>query len=350
MSKRALVVIDADVLGRQRTGDESYVANLLREAGQLAGDLELAAVTRRPDLVPPGVRALPLRTASQVVRMGARLPALLRSLQPRVSHFQYVLPVAAPGRLVVTVHDLSFEHRAEWMATRDRAIFRTLVPRAARRADAVLTVSEWTRKELLEYYGVPAERVIVTPNGVDPAFVPEGPRRDGAPYLLFVGAIQPRKDPLTAVSALGLLDPDLRLLLAGPEKQGGRELREAVRRLGLSGRVELLGHVDTSALASLYRGAACLVFPSRFEGFGLPVIESMACGTPVVAARTSAIPEVAGDAAVLVEPGDPEALAAGVERALAEQEQLIARGLERARSFSWERAARRTLAVYRDLL
>ena len=346
---RPLVVVDADVLGRQRTGDESYVANLLREAVQLGDDLALAAVTRHPELVPQGVRPLRLATPSQALRMGLQLPALLRRLRPRVSHFQYVLPPAIPGRLVVTVHDLSFEDHPEWMAPHDRVLFRTLVPRAVRRADAVLTVSEWTRSRIVERYGIPAERVVVTPNGVDPTFGPDGPRRDGAPYLLFVGAIQPRKDPLTAIRALEHLDPSLRLLVAGPEKRGGDELRQEVRRLGLERRVELLGHVGSAELATLYRGAACLVVPSLYEGFCLPVVEAMACGTPVVAARTSAIPEVAGDAAVLVEPRNPAALAAGVDRALAERERLVTAGLERARSFTWAETARRTVAVYREL-
>jgi glycosyltransferase involved in cell wall biosynthesis len=348
--QRPLVVIDADVLGRQRTGDESYVANLLREAGALADDLELAAVTRRPDLVPPGVRPVRLTTSSNALRMGVRLPAVLRRLRPRVSHFQYVFPVRAPGRLVVTVHDLSFEHHPEWMAFHDRLPFRTFVPRAVRRADAVITVSEWTREDILETYGIPSERVVVTPNGVDPVFRPDGLRRGGPPYLLFVGALQPRKDPLTAVSALPLLDPELHLLVAGADKRDGTVVRDRVERLGLRARVEFLGHVDMPSLASLYRGAACLVVPSRYEGFGLPVIEAMACGTPVVAARAAALPEVAGSAAVLVDPGDPEALAAGVEHALRQRESFVAAGFERAASFSWRDTARRTLAVYRELV
>ena len=126
-------------------------------------------------------------------------------------------------------------------------------------------------------------------------------------------------------------------------------MREAVERLGLSERVEWTGHVERDELAALYRGAACLVFPSRYEGFGLPVVEAMASGTPVVATTAGAIPEVAGDAAVLVEPGDPVALAGGIERALADRERLVAAGLERARRYSWAETARQTLEVYREL-
>ena len=127
-------------------------------------------------------------------------------------------------------------------------------------------------------------------------------------------------------------------------------MRETIARLGLERRVELLGHVEKTKLAELYRGAACVVLPSRYEGFGLPVVEAMACGTPVVATRAGSIPEVAADAAVLVEPGDPVALAEGVERALAERETLVAAGFERARAFSWPATARATLDVYRELV
>jgi len=123
-----------------------------------------------------------------------------------------------------------------------------------------------------------------------------------------------------------------------------------VRRLGLEQRVDLAGHVQREELAALYRGAACLVFPSRYEGFGLPVLEAMASGTPVVATAAGAVPEVAGDAAILVEPGQPEAIADGVRRALADRERLVAAGLQRASQFSLTETARRTLAVYRELL
>jgi glycosyltransferase involved in cell wall biosynthesis len=237
----------------------------------------------------------------------------------------------------------------EVMGLRDRLLFRTQVPRSVRRADRILTGSEWTKRDLVERYGLSRERIVVTPYGVDPAFQPDGPRQEGE-YVLFVGAIQPRKDPIAAVEALALGNGDLRLVLVGPEKRDGERVREAVRRLGLEQRVDLVGHVEREELAALYRGAACLVFPSRYEGFGLPVVEAMASGTPVVATRAGAVPEVAGEAAVLVQPGDPAALAEGIARARADRDRLAAAGLERASHFSWAETARRTLEVYRELL
>jgi glycosyltransferase involved in cell wall biosynthesis len=236
------------------------------------------------------------------------------------------------------------------MGARDRFFFRTMVPWSVRRADRVIAVSERTKQDLVERYQIAADRVTVVPNGVDDAFTPDGPADDGAPYLLFVGALHPRKDPLAVIEALSLADSNHRLVLVGPDKGAAAEARRLVTRLGLGGRVEFAGHVERPALAALYRGAEVLVFPSRYEGFGLPVVEAMASGTPVVATSAGAIPEVAGEAAVLVEPGDPVALAGGIERALADRERLVRAGLERARLYSWTEAARQTLAVYRELL
>jgi glycosyltransferase involved in cell wall biosynthesis len=346
---KPLVVIDADVLGRRRTGDETYMANLLREFVPLADPERLAAVVRRPGLVPEGIEEIVLPTRSQIARMAFSLPRLLRRLRPAVAHFNYVVPPGYRGRSIVTVHDLSFERHPELMPFRDRLLFRTLVPRSVARADRVLAVSEWTKRDLVERYGVATKKVVVTPNGVDEIFHPNGAAPKRPPYALFVGAIQPRKDPLTALEAFALLNDDLGLVVVGPEKRGADEVKTAVRRLGLDRRVEFAGHVELDELAALYRGAACLVFPSRYEGFGLPVVEAMASGTPVVAAATGALPEIAGDAAILVEPANPAALAAGIERALADRERLVAAGLERARRFSWAESARRTLEVYREL-
>jgi glycosyltransferase involved in cell wall biosynthesis len=342
-----LVVVDADVLGRERTGDETYVRNLLRELGPLAEDVRIAAVTRRPDLVPSGVEAVELGTASQELRMAWTLPLLLRRLGADLLHSQYVLPLRAPCPGVVTVHDLSFARQPQLMGPWDRLVFRTLVPRAVRRAARVLTVSERTKRDLLELYGVSEDRVVVTPNGVDPAFhagKAEASERASynllqGPYVLAVGAIQSRKNYLAAVEAAAQVG--MPIIIVGPEKD--RAVADELRRRG----ARLEGYVDTERLAELYRGAACLVQSSLFEGFGLPVVEAMASGTPVVAVREPALEEVAGSAAVLVEKGG---LPDGIRRALADRERLSAAGLERARAFSWRASAQRTLAVYREIL
>ncbi len=331
-----MILIDADVLGRQRTGDETHVANLLRELPGVAPDLRFAAVTRRPDLVPPGVEPVVLAARFQETRMALSLPRLLRRVRPELVHCQHALPLGWRGRSVVTLHDLSFEGADSTMGLLDRLTFRAVVPRAARRADRVLVVSERTKRDVVARYGIGAGTVTVTPNGVDPVFRPGG---EGDGYLLFVGAIQARKDPLAALAAARGVG--LPLVVAGPEKDA--ELARALR----DGGADLRGYVAPDELARLYRGASALVLPSRFEGFGLPVLEAMASGTPVVAADEPALREVGSDAVVYAEDGD---FAAAVARALADRTRLVAAGLERAKAFSWTETARRTAEVYRQVL
>jgi glycosyltransferase involved in cell wall biosynthesis len=331
-----LVLIDADVLGRERTGEETYVTNLLRELPGLTGDLRLAAVTRHPELVPPGVEPLHLPTGSQELRMAWKLPRLMRRLRPDLGHFQHAIPLRCPCPAVVTVHDLSFERDPTLLGFKDRFVFRTVVPRAVRKAVRLIAVSERTKSDLVELYGVPPDRITVAHHGIDPAFTPGG-RRDS--YALFVGSIQARKDPLAAADAAAAAG--LRLVVAGPTRD-----RELARELEQRG-ADLRGYLDKPALADLYRGAACLVLPSRYEGFGLPVLEAMACGTPVVVAPEPALREVAGDAALYA---DPPKLADALRQAIRERDRLSAAGLERAKAFSWRETARRTLEVYETAL
>jgi glycosyltransferase involved in cell wall biosynthesis len=331
-----LVVIDADVLGRRRTGDETYVENLLRALPGAAPDLRLAAMTRRPELVPPGVEPLDLPARSQELRMAVRVPLLLRRVRPRLAHFVHSLPLALPCPAVLTVQDLSFERDRSLMGARETAIFRFVVPRSARRARRVLAISQRTKDDLVELYGLAPEKIVVTPLAADPAFRPGGTRGD---YVLLSGSIEPRKNPLAAAEAARIAGR--KLVVAGPERDAA--LAAELRARG----ADVRGYVSKEELVTLVQEAAALLFPTRHEGFGLPVVEAMAAGTPVVATPDPAVREAAGDAIAYAEPHE---LGAVLEDVLADPDRWSRAGLERAKLHSWERAAEITAGVYREAL
>ena len=323
-----MIVLDADVLGRRRTGEETSMLNLLRRLPQVAPDLQFAAVTRRPDLVPAGVEPIELATSSQELRMAWTLPRLLRRLRPELAHFQHVIPPGWKGRSVLTLHDLHFERDASVMGMADRLVFRTFVPRSARRADAIVVPSERTKADAVELYDIAPAKITVALHGVDPEFTPGDERGD---YVLFVGAVQQRKDPLQALALAR--EAGLPLVVAGPAKDG--RLAAQLKREG----AEVRGYVSQEELASLYRGAAALVLPSRYEGFGIPALEAMASGTPVVVSDDAALREVVGDAA-----------APSLRDAVDQRELYRQKGLERSKLFTWEESARRTVEAYRTVL
>ena len=332
-----LVLVDADVIGRERTGDETYIRQLLENLPALGSDLRYAAVTRHPELVPAGVEPITLRTGSQELRMAVRMPLLLRRVRPALAHFLHVLPPLRPCPAVVTVQDISFENDPLAMPRKDRLVFKAMVPRAVRKADAVLTISERSRADIVAAYGVPEQKVVSTPLGVDPEFTP-GPGEPGD-YLLVVGAVVPRKNPLAAALAAQRLGR--RLVMAGPIKD--EALADKLRVLG----AELRGYVSKDELVDLYRGAQVLLFPSRYEGFGLPPLEAMACGTPVVCSPDPALRELGVGAALFA---SDEELPAAVETILADRESYVRASLARARAYSWQETARRVKDVYLRVL
>ena len=331
-----LVVIDADVLGRRRTGDETYVENLLRALPPVGDGLRFAAITRHPDLVPPGVEPIELPARIQELRMALRVPLLLRRLRPALAHFVHSLPLALPCAAVLTVQDLSFERDSSLMGRRETAIFRVVVPRSARRARRVLAISQRTKDDLVELYGIAPEKVVVTPLAADPDFKPGGTRGE---YVLLAGSIEPRKNPLLAADAAQAAGRTL--VVVGPERD--RDLAAELRARG----ADVRGFVPKDELVRLTQEAAALLFPTKHEGFGLPVAEAMACGTPVVASPDPAVLEVGGDAVAYAAPGE---FAATLQRVLADPEPWSRAGLARARVYSWEQTARTTAAVYRELL
>jgi len=244
-------------------------------------------------------------------------------------------PISRPPMpLVVTVHDLAVLRHPETFNQWTRRYSRSCVPRVARAASRIIAVSEFTKRELVELLGTPPGKVTVIPNGVAGVFSPEGLTAEGD-YVLAVGTLEPRKNLERVQVAARMAGVELRVV--GARGWGG------VRSAGW------LGRVSDDELACLYRGAKCVVYASLYEGFGLPIAEAMACGTPVVTSRGGATEETAGGAAVLVDPYDPEGIAAGIADAVARRDELRTLGLERARAFSWDLAARATAELYRGV-
>jgi glycosyltransferase involved in cell wall biosynthesis len=329
-----VILVDADVLGRRRTGDETYVRELLRALPEVAGDLRIAAITRAASLLPEGVEPIVLRARTQELRMSVAVPRLLARLRPSLAHFVHALPLRCPVPAVLTVQDLSWERDPSVFGRWDLLTFKVFVRRSVKQAQQVFAISERTKRDLVELYGTPEHKVTVTPLAPDPDFRP-GQEHDS--FLLFVSAIEPRKQPLAAIDAANAVGR--KLVVVGPAKD--EKLAAELRRRG----ADVRGYVPKDELVRLYQSAACLVFPSRYEGFGLPVVEAMACGTPVVAAPEPALQEVAQDAAVFAHD-----LADGVRRALTDRDRLSAAGIERAKAFSWRETARITADVYRRIL
>ena len=247
-------------------------------------------------------------------------------------------PPRPPVPLVVTVFDLAILRVPEAFNRWTRIYSRLFVPRVVRAAARVITISEFTKGELVELLHVPEERIRVIPLASGDEFHPSGAAADGD-YVLAVGTLEPRKN--LERLADGVRRAGLELRVVGARGWGG------VRADGDG--VHWLGPVPDEELARLYRGALCFAYPSLYEGFGLPVLEAMACGAPVVTSRGSATQEVAGEAAVLVDPADPASIAAGLEAAISRREELARLGPERASGYSWERVADETAAVYREV-
>lgn len=275
------------------------------------------------------------------------------------------------GAKIITVHGASAFSQALWEPERGNGIKRGL-HRGIDRLAKIITVSEWSKKEIVEYFGLPSEKVVVIPNGVElERFRPLQTPADKqlldnwlnrvlnikAPYLLHVGPSEPRKNVLTLVRAFAELKQRCRiphmLVLAGAHGRHATAVAQEIERQGIANAVVKTGSVDDAALVNLYNGADLLIFPSLYEGFGIPVLEAMACGTPVVTANVTALPEIVGDAALLVDdPTDSAALAHLCEKVLGDaglQARLRESGLAHVQSYSWVRSAAMHLTLYKEI-
>ncbi|MBI3549157.1 MAG: glycosyltransferase family 4 protein [Elusimicrobia bacterium] len=360
------IALDLQTIGRRRTGDETYYRNLVshyadlrpqhdywfyythREAEAFFAKFQGRHHDRR------------LKFKNPLLRVPLAYPWELIKEPVDVFHTQYVGVRAGGAKLVLTIHDLSFEYFPESFP-RDRALFLKMTRFSAKAASAILTVSENTKRDLVRLYGIPAEKIHVIYNAAHPSFAPcpdrakvEAARRTygiARDYFLSVGALQPRKNLRRLIDAYNICrrDPrfDQELVIVGAKAWGRDNLAD-----GGAPDVRFLGYVAEEDLPLLYNGATALAYPSLYEGFGLPVVEAMSCGTPVIASSTSSLPEVCGEAALYVDPLSVGSIA-GALKTMASNEglrdRLSAEGLRQAGKFSWREAARKTLEVYESV-
>ncbi len=358
-------------------GIGTYIRNLLGALSRLDPENRYLLVAHPEDLpelsgLGPNFEAAPYQRRDTDLLDQLAFPSYLRHFSADLFHIPLnVVSIAMPSPYVVTVHDMSsllFDQQRTLRKNFRRYQFR----RGLWRAERVIAVSHATREDIEELFGVPSERISVVYNAPDPAFLQDSATPEEVqrvleryqvdyPFLLYAGTIRPQKNIPRLIEAFAVargrledhpLYRDLRLIIIGDEISRYPAVRRAVIQTRVEAVVRFLGFVPLDTLKVFYKTAAAFVFPSLYEGFGLPPLEAMACGTPVVTSNASSLPEVAGDAAVLVNPENVFDIAAGIREVLTNQAlraELIERGRRRAREFSWERTACRVLEIYRQV-
>jgi len=357
--------------GRQAGGPETYERELVRNLARLDRETDYSVLCLTE------VAAAALRVENEnfsfpilgrgprVFDMMVSLPRQLRSRRIGFTHAAYISPPFSPVAHAFTLHCSSPFMRPNFFPPLIRARLKALIWRGMQSAGHVICVSQNVLDLAAEHYGVPRERMSVVYNGVSEHFRPiPAPiwkpvlEKAGVtgPYILYVGRFEPRKNMLRVIEAYDIfrreVAPETRLVLAGRKTWQGDAVDQLVRKLDLAGHVVEIGHIPNEDLPAYYSGAEMFLFPSLREGFGIPVIEAMACGTPVITSDISSLPEVAGGAAVLVDPHSVQDIARAMERLHGGgllRDELRAAGLKRAAAFSWRRTAEQTLALYRQL-
>lgn len=369
--------IDAHAIGARQGGNETYIRNLIKSLAEIDGENRYTiylANARAAGQWRDGftnqyknfsVRLLPPPTP--LVRVPVFLAYELFRRPVDVLHVQYTAPPFCRVPVVATIHDLAFERMPETFTRRGSFQLKLTVRRTAKKAARIATVSEYSRRDLLSIYKLPPEKVVVTYNGIESHFAPQpgspneaeeicgrfGIARD---FLLAVGSLQPRKNLVRLIRAYAKLraereDFTPQLVIVGRKLWLAHEIFDEVKRQRWADDVILTGYVADEDLPALYRAALAFVYPSLFEGFGLPPLEAMACGTPVVTSDVSSLPEVTGGAALMIDPNDEQALANALIEILNNERlraELREKGIAQARKFTWRDAAEKTLRLYRE--
>jgi glycosyltransferase involved in cell wall biosynthesis len=364
------IAVDAHAIGRHLTGNEVYVRSLLNAFGSHERDCEFVAYVSDEEAsaqVPSRIRT---RTVSRnpFVRLGCDLARRVREDRPDVLHVQYTAPLACPVPVVVSVHDVSFLEHPEYFPRARAWQLRWTVKRTIERAAKILTVSEFSRASILRNYGdLDEDRVVVAPNAAGPEFRPISREsatavvRDrfgiAGPFVLSVGDLQPRKNHVGLIRAFARMAkayPQLkhRLVLAGKATWFAERVHEAARESGVADRIQFCGFVSDPDLLQLYNACDLFVFPTFYEGFGLPALEAMACGRAVSCSRTTSLPEVVDGAAIQFDPYAVDEITRAMADLLLDAElrgRMERLGLQRAAHFSWQRTAERMMDVFREV-
>ena len=369
------IAIDAHSVGTGLAGNETYAANLIEALAEIDQENRYTVYVTRAEAFErfagrwPNVGVQKTLPHTPFLRVPFTLSAELRRRPVDLLHVQYTAPPIAPCPVVATVHDLSFEHLPETFKRRSWMQLRLTVRRTVRRAAHVIAPSEFTRRDLVETYRLDPARVSAIPLAASTRFEPVEDadelgrvrRRYGleGEYILAVGSIQPRKNLVRLIRAYSGLRRERgrsnlpKLALVGKQAWLYGETLKVIEEEGVRDSVVLPGYVSEGDLPALYTGALCFAYPSYFEGFGLPPLEAMRCGAPVLTGNQTSLPEVVGDAGLMVDPFDTDALARALARLIddaALRLELRSRGLKRARAFDWRDTARMTLQVYRRVI
>jgi glycosyltransferase involved in cell wall biosynthesis len=361
--------VDAHAIGCQLTGNEVYIRNLLHSFAVLDQSSEFVAYLAVDDASEWVPERFSKRSIARnpFVRLGYDLSRRLRIDRPDLLHVQYTAPLGCPVPVVVSVHDVSFLENPEFFPAARAIQLRWTVARTVRMAAAILTVSEFSRNAISKAFHLDPARITVAPNAASPCFRPINRQaavnwvrsryRIDAPFILTVGDLQPRKNQIGLVRAFADMvraHPEVRhhVVLAGKDTWHGSEVRKAAAASGVADRIHFTGFVTDQDLLQLYNACELFVFPSFYEGFGLPVLEAMACGRAVACSNLSAVPEVADAAGILFDPRSTHEIARAMLDLILDAElrgRVERLGLQRATHFSWQEAARRTLDVYYEV-
>jgi glycosyltransferase involved in cell wall biosynthesis len=368
------IAIDAHSVGAKLGGNESYAVNLIEALAQIDGANDYTLYVTTAEAYDrfhrrwPNFKVRSTLPHTPLIRIPLTLSAELRKHPVDILHVQFTAPPFCPCPVVVSVHDLSFEHLPHTFNRRSRTQLRLTVRHSAKRAARILSLSEHTRRDIMETYGIEADRISAIPPAAPAHFAPVKDDRElqrvrhnygiQGDYFLSVGSIQPRKNLARLVKAYASLrnyssvNNLPKLVLVGKCAWLYDETFRALEESCVRDSVILTGYVPAADLPALYSGALCFVYPSYFEGFGLPPLEAMKCGAPVIVGNTTSLPEVVGDAGLAVDPFDVDAIAAAINRLMHDvmlRRELSVKGQTRAATFDWQETARRTLAVYEQV-